>query len=228
MNRRGIIFDLDDTLYPRADFMRSGFAAVAEHAAVTWGLDRARALETLAAAHQDHRHGREFQALCEEHRLPQGAVPSLVSVFRDHQPAIALDPAVVRLLTGLRADGWRLAVLTNGAPPVQRPKVRALDLDRLVDGVLYAEEHAPGGKPHAAAFHAALDHLRLPPSRCLFVGDDPDRDIDGAHRAGLRTIRVVVAGRETHPERHACATVTAVTQVPSFAGLLLEETVDAA
>jgi putative hydrolase of the HAD superfamily len=111
---------------------------------------------------------------------------------------------------------------------VQRLKVSALDLERVVDVVLYAEEHAPGGKPHAAAFHAALDHLRLPPSRCLFVGDDPDRDIDGAHRAGLRTIRVGVAGRRACQERHAGATVAAVTEVPRFAGLLLEETVDAA
>jgi putative hydrolase of the HAD superfamily len=151
-----------------------------------------------------------------------------VSIFRTHQPAIALDPEVVSMLRALRADGWRLAVLTNGAPSVQRLKARALDLDRLVDVVLFAEEHAPGGKPHAAAFHAALDHLRLPPSRCLFVGDDPERDIDGAHRAGLRTIRVFVERRHAHPERHAGATVAAVTEVPSFAGLLLEETVDAA
>src|SRR5690606_21538805 len=141
---------------------------------------------------------------------------------------IALDPGVVDMLRTLRADGWRLAVLTNGAPSVQRLKARALDLDRHVDVVLYAEEHAPGRKPHAAAFHAALDHLRLPPSRCVFVGDDPDRDIDGAHRAGLRTIRVAVAGRVAHPERHASAVVTAVTEVPSLAGRLLEETVDAA
>lgn len=225
---RGIIFDLDDTLYRRADFMQSGFAAVAGYAAATWRLDGAHVLATLVAAHQDHRHGREFQAVCDEHRLPQSAVQTLVSIFRTHQPAIALDPEVVSMLRALRADGWRLAVLTNGAPAVQRLKARALDLDRLVDVVLFAEEHAPGGKPHAAAFHAALDHLRLPPSRCLFVGDDPERDIDGAHRAGLRTIRVSVARRHAHPERHAGAAVAAVTEVPSFAGLLLEETVDAA
>jgi putative hydrolase of the HAD superfamily len=225
---RAIIFDLDDTLYRRADFVQSGFAAVARYAAAAWPVDHAGVLATLVAAHHDHRERREFQAVCDEHRLPQSAVPDFVSVFRRHQPAIALDPGVVRMLRGFRADGWRLAVLTNGAPSVQRLKARALDLDRHVDVILYAEEHAPGGKPHAAAFHAALDHLGLPPSRCLFVGDDPDRDIDGAHRAGLRTIRVAVAGRRAHPERHAGAVVTAVTEVPLLAGLLLEETVDAA
>ena len=208
--------------------MQSGFASVARYAAAAWRLDHVRVLATLVTAHHDHRRGREFQAVCDEHRLPLSAVPALVSIFRRHQPAIALDPGVTDMLRRLRADGWRLAVLTNGAPPVQRLKARALDLDRLVDAVLYAEEHAPGGKPHAAAFHAALDRLRLPPSRCLFVGDDPDRDIDGAHRAGLRTIRVAVAGRAAHPERHAGAVVSAVTEVPLLAGLLLEETVDAA
>ena len=225
---RGIIFDLDDTLYHRADFMQSGFAAVARYAAATWRLDGARVLATLRAAHRDHRLGHEFQAVCDEHRLPQSAVPALVSIFRTHQPTIALDPGVVSMLRELRADGWRLAVLTNGAPPVQRLKARALDLDRVVDAVLFAEEHAPGGKPHVAAFHAVLDRLRLPAARCLFVGDDPVRDIDGARRVGLRTIRVGGPAGETPASDDANAIVATVTEVPLFAGLLLEETVDAA
>ena len=225
---RGIIFDLDDTLYRRADFVHSGFAAVARYAAATWRLDGARVLGTLVAAHRDHRQGREFQAVCDEHRLPQSAVPALISVFRTHQPSIALDPGVVSMLRELRAGGWRLAVLTNGAPSVQRLKASALDLERLVDVVLYAEEHAPGGKPHAAAFQAALERLRLPAARCLFVGDDPARDIDGAAGVGLRTIRVMGSAGPQPSEHDANAIVAAVTDVPLFAGMLLEETVDAA
>jgi FMN phosphatase YigB (HAD superfamily) len=95
---RGIIFDLDDTLYRRADFMHSGFAAVARYAAATWRLDGDRVLATLVSAHDDHRQGREFQVVCDEHRLPQSAVPTLVSIFRTHHPAIALDPGVVGML----------------------------------------------------------------------------------------------------------------------------------
>lgn len=223
---RGIIFDLDDTLYRRADFMRSGFDAVAHYVSHSWRLDRDAVFATLMAAHADGRHGREFQAVCDEHRLPQSALAALLTIFRKHQPSIVLADSTKRTLVQLRQDGWRLAVLTNGAPAVQRRKAAALEIAALVDGVIYAEEHAPGGKPDRAAFQAALDCLRLPASRCICVGDDPRCDIDGAARLGMRTIRVV-ARRQQEPARDADAIVASVVDVPACARALLE-TVDAA
>ena len=224
---RGIIFDLDDTLYPRADFMRSGFDAVACYVSHSWRLDRHDVLATLMAAHADGRRGREFQAICEEHRLPQSAVAALVTVFRKHRPSIALAADTRRVLVQLRDDGWRLAVLTNGAPGVQRRKAAALGIDGLVEAVIYAEEHAPGGKPDRAAFQAALDCLRLPAYRCICVGDDPLCDIEGAGRLGMRTIRVA-APSDRKPVRDADAVVASLPDVPACARALLSENVDAA
>lgn len=223
---RGIIFDLDDTLYRRADFMRSGFDAVARYVAHSWRLDREGVFATLMAAHGGLRRGREFQAICEEHRLPQSAVAALVTVFRKHRPSISLADDTRRALVQLRQDGWRLAVLTNGAPVVQRRKAAALGIDAQVDGVIYAEEHAPGGKPDRAAFQAALDCLRLPASRCICIGDDPLCDIEGARRLGMQTIRVVRSEQES--TREAGAAVVRIADIPARARALLSEAVDAA
>ena len=62
-----------------------------------------------------------------------------------------------------------------------------------VDAVLYAEEHAPGGKPSRAAFAAALAAVGVPASQVVFIGDNLVKDIQGAHAAGLSTIRVAGA-----------------------------------
>ena len=223
---RGIIFDLDDTLYLRADFMRSGFEAVARYVAHSWRLDRHDVFATLTAAHAGTRRGREFQAICEEHRLPQSAVAALVAVFRKHRPSIVLADDIRRALVQLRQDGWRLVVLTNGAPAVQRNKVAALGIDALVDGVVYAEEHAAGGKPDRAAFQAALDCLRLPASNCICVGDDPLCDIEGAGRLGMQTIRVVRSEQDDTPE--ADAAIASIADIVACARALLSEAVDAA
>lgn len=219
---RGIIFDLDDTIYPRAQFVHSGFNAVASYVAASWRRERDAALAALVSGRDRGREGQEFQLLCEECRLPLSLIPALVAVFRGHSPAIALDPSVRCTLERLRRDGWRLVVLTNGDPDVQRRKVAALGLESLVHGVVYAEEHAPDGKPDPAAFSVALNQLRVAPSRCLCVGDDLQRDIEGARRAGLRSIRVDRHNARPRAERDADAVIDSIVSVPAIAASLLE------
>jgi putative hydrolase of the HAD superfamily len=221
-----MILDLDDTLYPRADFMRSGFEAVARYVAHSWRLDRDAVLFALSVAHTTGLRGREFQFMCEEHRLPLSVVPALVDVFRAHQPSLVLHAEVRRALRTLRRDGWAVAVLTNGDPGVQRNKVAALGLEPFVDHLIYAEEHAPGGKPDPAVFEVALNRLQLSASRCVAVGDDPVRDIGGAASVGLRTIQVLAATTTGRVE--ADAVVSAFADVPRRARLLVSETADAA
>lgn len=41
-------------------------------------------------------------------------------------------------------------------------------------------------KPHPAFYHAACASLGIPPERVLCVGDDPENDVRGPSRAGLR------------------------------------------
>jgi putative hydrolase of the HAD superfamily len=229
---RGILFDLDDTLYPRELYIQSGFEAVATHVADSWRRNRDAVLGTLRWAHTHGCRGWEFQMLCSEQRLPLSIVPMLVQTFRHHRPAITLQPAVRTVLEHLRHDGWRLGVLTNGDPGVQRRKVDALGLAALVDSVTYAEEHAPGGKPRPEAFAAACARLQVPPALCVHVGDDPRCDVAGAHRAGLRAIRVISPPDWDQPlnddegwqPSEADATVDTVLDVLSIAPLVLTET----
>ena len=228
---RGIIFDLDDTLYPREIFVQSGFEAVASHVADSWRRSRESVLATLRRAHANGHEGQEFQILCNEQRLPLSVVPMLVQSFRRHRPCIVLQPAVRTMLQKLRCDGWRIGILTNGDPGVQRRKVEALGLELLVDCVVFAEEHTPHGKPDRAAFLVAVQRLRLHPAQCLNVGDDPLCDVVGAHAAGLKAIRVL-SPPESHelspdaqwgwPTTEADATADTVLDAAAIAPLVME------
>lgn len=44
------------------------------------------------------------------------------------------------------------------------------------------------GKPDPAIFHMALAELNVLPEQALFVGDDPIADVEGARKAGLKSI----------------------------------------
>ena len=216
----GLIVDLDDTLYPREQFLMSGFAAVALYVSRTYCVSRDLAFSTMTRAHAGRQRGHEFQALCRAHRLPASILSELVSVFREHRPSLWLAPSVLATLRGLRHEGWRIAILTNGLPSVQASKVKALELAPHVDHVLYAESYCRGGKPAREAFEAALSQLGLPADRCLCVGDDPECDVDGAHRAGIRAVHLVRRGAHDCPA--ADAVIHAFEDLPAAAASLIQ------
>ncbi len=217
---RSVILDLDDTLYPRRRYVQSGFARVARHLAGSSGVSVDEAFAVLCRAHATSP-GHEFQVLCAHLGLPEDGIGAWVGLFRAHMPTIWLPHDAARTLRGLRQDGFALAVLTNGLPSVQARKVAALGLESLVDHVIYADEHAPGGKPHEAAFAEALRRLGAVPTETLMVGDDARCDVEGARAAGLRAVWLDRRGDGSRVPNGADAVATGIGQVPHLAASLL-------
>ena len=184
-----IVFDLDDTLYPHARYVHSGFSAVARHLAQRFGLDANDVYAALRRASEIGFAGREFQRVCASYDgLDASIVPELVGVLRAHEPDLYVSHDVLDTLQALRRDGWRIAILTNGLPKAQAAKVRALGLSPLVDHVIYANDYAAGGKPAPEPFLEALRRLRVAPHHAVMVGDDSVNDIEGARAVGMRTV----------------------------------------
>jgi putative hydrolase of the HAD superfamily len=220
--RRGIVLDLDDTLYPREEFVQSGLMAVARWVEEQHGVTALDAYATMAGARREAG-GAELQALCAKYGLATALVPVLLTVFRTHQPVLRLPRVTGEVLGRLRTDAWRLAIVTNGLPAVQRSKVAALGLAPLVHHVIYADEHRPGGKPAPAVFRTVLQRLGLPAARCICVGDDPECDIAGARRAGMKTIRLLTPHRSVAPGSDADATIVSLEALPEVASGLLDQ-----
>jgi putative hydrolase of the HAD superfamily len=222
---RAAIFDLDDTLYSHDEFVAGGFAAVGEYVA---SLDHAGVAEVcglLWRFRDGPERGRELQALCAAFELSPALVPRLLHVFRAHRPRLSLAHGAADTLRELRARGWRLGILTNGLSAVQRRKVHALGVEALVDTVVYAEEHAAGGKPAAAAFDAAARGLGVAHPRVVMVGNDLECDVCGAERAGLRAIQVRAASYRNVPSAEAPDAADLI-DVPALAERLIPARAD--
>lgn len=222
-DRCAVLFDLDDTLYPRRRFVLSGFAAVAAHVERSWGIPAPESFTVLARAISGTP-GRELQALVARFELPAWLVPQLVEVIRAHTPRLRLPVASARVLETLRA-GWRVGIVTNGPPDIQARKVQALGLPALVDTVVYAQGVGRGvGKPDRAVFVEAARRVGVRPALAVFVGDDPVADIAGARQAGMAAVHLQ-RGRETRPVPlgvAADAVIQTLDEVPSVAMALID------
>ena len=83
-------------------------------------------------------------------------------------------------------DEYRLAVVTNGAPELQRAKLEAAGLDGYVETVVCGGYETPA-KPAAEPFAVALKALGATADRAVHVGSSLSVDVAGARAAGLRS-----------------------------------------
>jgi putative hydrolase of the HAD superfamily len=225
----GLILNLDDTLYPERQFVRSGFRAVAAEVERRFNVPAPAALGTLLQALRAGGRSRALQVLCLHYDLPPTLVPDLVDVIRAHRPTLRMPVDSATLLARARAQGWRLGVLTNGLPEVQARKVQALGLAARVDTVVYAQEWGSGrGKPERDAFDVIRARLGTIPRLTVFVGDDPWCDMVGARTAGQHSILIRSEGGSPRASG-ADAIVTSLDGVlAAAAGLVCREVADAA
>ncbi|MGW4806680.1 HAD family hydrolase [Kitasatospora sp. NPDC004272] len=189
---RGVLLDLDDTLYPQAAFLAAAWDAVAAAGPAPLRAPLRAALDEVCAQGSDR--GRIVDRALERIGIADRELAAeLVGVFRAFRPAL-LDPhpGVAERLARL-AEAVPLVVLTDGNPPQQRAKLAATGLAPLLPQVVCTDE-LPGGraarKPAPDGFRRALELLGRAPGEVLMVGDRPDKDVAGAARLGIPVIRV--------------------------------------
>lgn len=216
-----VVFDLDDTLFPERRFALSGYAAVAIAISAETGMPSGVLYRFLVRRFRAHGRQGLLQALCAAFALPPADIPRFVEVIRTHAPRLRLPRPSRDVLQVLRSRGHRLAVLTNGLPATQRGKVDALGIDSLLDAVLYAQEHAPDGKPARVCFSAVLRRLGVDAGRAVFVGDHPEKDIAGAAAAGMSSIWIP-GRRPGPPPVGAVAVARNLAEVPELVARVLE------
>jgi phosphoserine phosphatase len=82
---------------------------------------------------------------------------------------------------------YRMAIITNGFAETHEQKIARLELERFFDRVILAGE-LQMAKPDPAVFVHGMELLEVKPGESIMVGDRYDRDIEGAHAAGMRAV----------------------------------------
>ncbi|MCL2885110.1 MAG: HAD-IA family hydrolase, partial [Oscillospiraceae bacterium] len=107
--------------------------------------------------------------------------------FPDHT---ALFDDAISTLDALRARGLRLGVISNGPSLLQNRKLDVCGLRGKFDVCMVSGDEGVH-KPAPEIFRRAALRLGAAPEECVFVGDHPVNDIQGAVGAGMRAVWMV-------------------------------------
>lgn len=97
--------------------------------------------------------------------------PGLRERLMDLYLRLRAYPEVSQMLRRLKADGMKLAILSNGSPAMLTAVVRNSGLDDVFDAVLSVEEVGVF-KPHPSVYGLAAERLQLAPADICFLSSN--------------------------------------------------------
>lgn len=106
--------------------------------------------------------------------------------FGDHN---VIFPNSLPLLKELKKRGYMTGVITNGPSILQNYKMDTSGLRPYCDIVVVSGDVGVH-KPDPALFKYTADKLGLETNECVYVGDHPVNDIQGALTSGMKAIRM--------------------------------------
>jgi len=176
---RGIVFDLDGTLYVCDRYAAEIHAAAARYISALMRISRAEAGLIMAATRlrleDENGTVQTISAVCTE---LGGNLPDLHRFFGQNlQPENHLirDDRVIRLLERL-AEKFILAIYTNNNRALTDRILDCLGLDGLVAHIFTIDD-TWRGKPDEEMIRRVLKTLGLSPEEALFVGDRYEVDL---------------------------------------------------
>jgi putative hydrolase of the HAD superfamily len=193
-NIKGLVFDLDDTLYH------------AEQAYID-------ALKQLKLSQTHHRYAearkKVKQRLPEKHVSARNRLLYFKKLYEDSgdgSPTKILEKITlyenalqeslqkqwqelnrIPLLKWLR-DHFTLVILTNENTRTQLLKMAIIDPDGEYFSAIITSEEIGVEKPNELAFSSAMESLNLSPEQCLMIGDSLENDIIPAIKFGMSAI----------------------------------------
>lgn len=180
---KGVIFDLDDTLYNEKQYIKSGFKAVSEYLGIQeaetelWRLFEMKLPAIDAYLDQIGQNKKKAEVL---------------SIYREHKPRISLNEGAEELIRDLKARGIFVGIITDGRPSGQRNKIEALGLNRFIEDIIITDEL--GGeqfrKPCDIAFRIMQRRWKIPFEQMIYVGDNIHKDFGAPKQLGMQWICV--------------------------------------
>ncbi len=206
-------FDIDGTLYDEMEFISQVYRPISQVIADACGIDKKEVYDRILARWMEKgsSYDRIFEEVLIDHKVfhPERTkvVDKCLSAYRSFNPDLSLSSRVQFLLQVLSSE-YKLFLITDGTPKLQRAKFRSLELEQWfsASNSIFTGEYSEGrAKPDTRS----LSDIEIPavtsaPDKVVFFGDRQcDREF--ANRAGFHFLRVLQfeAQHVTSSESHA-------------------------
>jgi len=138
---------------------------------------------------------------------PPEAAEAIGNAYAERrQQAVSLFPGAVETLEGLVDAGVRMALVTNGTPSTQRPKIERFGLEGYFQHIQIEGEFGHG-KPDPRAYRHALAQIGAEASEAWMVGDNLEWEVAAPQRLGITGVwhdwrgRGLPKGSRVRPDR---------------------------
>jgi putative hydrolase of the HAD superfamily len=188
------VFDLDDTLFPEIDFLRSGFKNIAAKLAPLIHTD---IYEEMWRRYQSGEN--VFGWIISQYHtsVPHITIDWLMKEYRDHIPDITLNKDAARFLNHLTLLSIPAGLITDGRSITQRNKLKALRLENYFSDIIISEEFG-SEKPDERNYRYFQD--KYPGGDFYFFGDNTAKDFIAPARLGWFTICLKNKGTHIHTQ----------------------------
>ena len=96
-------------------------------------------------------------------------------------------PQAGQVLKQLKTEGYRLAIVSNGGHETRLNTIRGLGIADYFDEII-SSGLVGFNKPQPEIFQITAERLGVQPEKCLYIGDHPVNDIQGATAAGMHAL----------------------------------------
>lgn len=181
---------MDDTIFNEKEYVLSGFKVVSNYLEKKFEIPRNEIYACLLESFILRGRGSNLEYVIKIFNLPITIKSDLIKIYRNHKPEISLRKDVQDFLLYLKKN-YKLSLITDGWIEVQEMKVKALNLERYFDLILFSQsEGLEYIKPHRKFFEKALEHFNLSSNEAIMIGDNYERDIIGANNMNMQSLLI--------------------------------------
>lgn len=223
MSIRGVVFDVDDTLYDMAQPFynalrrlygeRSAFDLPALFLLFRRYSDERFEESQTGKISMDEFYIYRIRKTLEEADVQTTDAQALAfqRVYMGLQYQIQLSPTIVRMLNDLRTRA-KIGIITNGESTHQRKKIASLGMSKwMPEEAIIVSGDLKFRKPDQRIFQLMEERLELNGTQLLYVGDSFDLDVAGSTEAGWSAVWFNRRKRSVPPS----GTDLSFTEVPS-------------
>lgn len=189
---KAVLFDVGQTfLYPDFSFLKSLLAEYGVTTDIeTLNKGVATAREKIFRYRDVERWQEFFSFWMQFAGAPEKKIPEILPrIFSRHQEVHLwswLDPVAPQVFADLKKLGYPLGIISNSDGSIAG-SLKKLGLTHFFDCII--DSHVVGvEKPDPRIFAIALQQMAMPAEKCVYIGDNYDRDVIGARNAGLTPI----------------------------------------
>lgn len=198
-NVKGVLLDLDNTLYVYEPCNLAGMVACAHLAKVKYGLEEAafnlawknsrekvhELLPTQAAGHSRLLYAQLASEIIFDTTNAEFALEMETTYWSTFMQNMVWEQPMLSLLELLKTRNIPICLVTDLTAQIQLQKWIKLELHRFVQFMVSSEE-AGIEKPYPTMFELAMAKLKLTNEEVIMIGDSQKKDIFGARQLDIK------------------------------------------